>query len=106
MSAIQSDAANDYPTALETEESILNAFMTDPEEDKDAKEPSEKAEKSDTTETDNEPETDAETEDAEEPSEDGEGDEDEGTEDEEADQKGSKKFADDDEMYVKIKLDG
>lgn len=111
MPAIQSDAAllNEYPEGLEGDNDILNAFLTDPEEDDDAApQPSDKGKKQEDQET-NEDEANDDDESSEKSPEDeeDEGDESEGTEDDEgddADAEGSKKkFADDDDTYVKIK---
>jgi hypothetical protein len=110
MSAIQSDAAllNDYPEAIDGDENILNAFLTDPEEGDDAppQEPSKKKvqKEEDNKETDDEDDNDADDASEETPEDEGEeGDDGEGSEDEETDDK-AKKFADDDETYVKVKV--
>ncbi|MCP1937391.1 hypothetical protein J2R95_003186 [Bradyrhizobium japonicum] len=100
-------ALNEYPDGLETEDAIMNAFMT-PEEGDDAEEPSKKKVKSeddDTTAADD-TEADDDTTDAEEPSEDEEGDDSEDQEDEksEDEDKASKKYADDADTYVKVKV--
>jgi hypothetical protein len=107
MPAIQTDAANlnEYPNAIDGDENILDAFMTDPEEgdDADEKQPSDKVK----DEENNQP--DADDEEASEETPEDETDEDgeqEGSEDDkDEDDKPAKKFADDsDETYVKVKV--
>jgi hypothetical protein len=105
MPAIRTDAAllNEYPEALEGDDAFVDAFLGD---DEDAEELSEKPEASKTE--DDEDRTDDEAnepdEDAEEPSdEDEEGDDEEGEETDEGPKAKDKKFADDDETYVKVK---
>jgi hypothetical protein len=109
MPAILSDAAlatNEYPDAIDGDEAGINAFLTDPEEDEDAVEPSEEGKKPEGDEPSNEDEANDDEADNEETSDenpegDDEGDEGEGDED---DKTKAKKFADDsDETYVKIK---
>jgi hypothetical protein len=101
MPPIQADGAllNDHPEGLNTEEDILNAFMTDPEEDDDApeKKPSKKVKDED--EENDQPDADDDTEDAEEPSEDEEDAEQEDAEDDKEDE------GDDDKSTIEIKDD-
>jgi hypothetical protein len=107
MTSIRTDEAalNEYPDALETEDAIMNAFMT-PEEGDDAEEPSKKKVKSEDEETD-QPDADDETEDAEEPSEDEESEEQEDTDEakeDEGDEKSTIEIKDDHKF--KITVDG
>jgi hypothetical protein len=106
-STLSGDALiNEYPDGLNSNEDILNAFMTDPEEDEDAQnEPSEKVEDED-KET-NQPDADDEESSEETPEDETkEGDEEEGQDDDQKeDDTKAKKYADDsDETYVKVKI--
>jgi hypothetical protein len=112
MPAIHADAAllNDHPEGLHSNEDILDAFMTDPEEGDDApskkKKPSEKVDDEDHEET-NQPEADDEEASEETPEDEtNEGDEEEGQDDDKKDDETkAKKYADDsDETYVKVKI--
>lgn len=114
MPPIQTDGANETTgNSLDTDEAIDNAFLAllaDKDDDASKKKPSETGEK---PKEDEEQHDDAEgdtNESEETPDEEGEGEGDETEEtegDEEEDAEGSKekKFADDDETYVKIKVD-
>lgn len=111
MSAIQSDAAllNEHPEAIDNDDAFMEAlFGKEADEAKDApKEPSEDEANDDEDNTSNEQDNDEDTNDDDDASdespddEDEEGDDDEGKEDK---TKGSKKYADDDDTYVKIKV--
>ncbi|MBW7970955.1 hypothetical protein [Bradyrhizobium sp. BR 10289] len=112
MPAILSDAAltNDYPDAIDTDEGAINAFLADPTEGDDAS-PKKPSNNKGEDEVDDETPTDEETNDDEASEEtpedyDEEGSEEKGSEDDETDETKpkSKKFADDDETYVKIKV--
>jgi hypothetical protein len=112
MPPIQMDGANDYPEAIEGDNDILNAFLTDPEEGEDAskKKLSEKVEPNpedfevkEDEEQDNDDEANDEEDSEETPEDDDEGDE--GEDNEDKDKAKEKKYADDgDETYVKIKV--
>jgi hypothetical protein len=111
MSPIHTDGAllNEYPDAIDGDDAIMNAFMTDPEEGDDAaskkKKPSEKVEEDEET---NQPDADDEEASEETPEEETDEDaEEEGQEDDksEDEDKPSKKYADDnDDTYVKVKV--
>jgi hypothetical protein len=101
-STLSGDALlNEYPDAIDGDDAIMSAFMTDPEEGDDAppkkKKPSEKVE--DEEEDTNQPDADDETEDAEEPSEDEESEEQEDTDEAKEDD------ADEDKSTIEIKDD-
>jgi len=113
MPAIQKDAAilNEYPEALEGEDDIANAFLEKPtpETEDDAsdpkrKKPSEKGNEEDDNSSNEEQDDDeANDEDAsdESPDDDDEGDE---GEDENDDKAKDKKYAESDDIYVKVKV--
>lgn len=106
MTSIRTDEAalNEYPDGLETEDAIMNAFMT-PEEGDDAEEPSKKKVKSDTTEDTSEDDADTDETSDESPDDEAEeGEDDAAEEDEEADEKPAKKYADSDDVYTKVKI--
>lgn len=99
-------ALNEYPDAIDGDDAIMSAFMTDPDEKGDgAEEPPKKKVKSDTTEdtSDDEAETE-ETSDESPDDEAEEGEDDAAKEDAEADEKPAKKYADSDDVYTKVKI--
>jgi hypothetical protein len=94
---------NEYPDAIDGDDAIMSAFMTDPDEKGDdaapaKKKPSEKVEEED-EENANQPDADDETEDAEEPSEDEESEEQEDTDEAKEDE------GDEDKSTIEIKDD-
>jgi hypothetical protein len=113
-STLTGDAlTNAYPDAIEGDDDILKAFLTDPEEGEDApaRKPSDKGdEAAEGEEPSNEEKTsddedDTEDQSDESPDEDGDDNEDEGDKDKDDEDKSkAKKYADDDETYVKIKV--